>query len=100
MQHLSDTICYGGRTHKKQGIIRQENSVRRTSISPASFSADKSTLVSIGLPSICVFREVCVVYVSLSGEYMVSFVQSVEKSILKGIRTKTSKFGVPVRRGA
>ena len=28
------------------------------------------------------FREVCVVYVSLSGEYMVSFVQSVEKSIM------------------
>ena len=48
------------------------------------------------------FREVCVVYVSLSGEYMVSFVQSVEKSIvlLKGIRTKMSKLWVPVRRGA
>ena len=78
---MSDTI-YCGRTNKKQGIIRQENNVRRTSTIPASFSADKSTLVSIGLRWICVFREVCVVYVSLSGEYMVSFVQSVEKSIM------------------
>ena len=78
---MSDTICYG-RTHKKQGIKRQENSVRRTLISPASVSADKSTVVSTRWPVICVFREVCVVYVSLSGEYMVSFVQSVEKSIM------------------
>ena len=49
----------------------------------------------------CLARGV-VLYVSLSGEYMVSFVQSVEKSImvLKGIRTVTSRFGLPVRRGA
>ena len=49
------------------------------------------------------FREVCVVYVSLSGEHMVSFVQSVEKSITstsKRIRTATSRFGLPSRRGA
>ena len=48
------------------------------------------------------FREVCVVYVSLSGEYMVSFVQSVEKSIvlLKGIRTWTLRVELPSRRGA
>ena len=48
------------------------------------------------------FREVCVVYVSLSGEYMVSFVQSVEKSImvLKGIRTSTLRVELPSRRGA
>ena len=35
-----------------QGIIRQEK-VRRTSISPASFSAHKSTLGRFGLDSIC-----------------------------------------------
>ena len=77
--------------------------VRRTSTIPASFSADKFTMVSTGLEMICVFREVCVVYVSLSGEHMVSFVQSVEKSITstsKRIRTATSRFGLPVRRGA
>ena len=78
---MSDTI-YCGRTNKKQGIIRQENNVRRTSISNASISAHKSTSARFGLPRICVFREVCFVYVSLSGEYMVSFVQSVEKSIM------------------
>ena len=56
--------------------------MRRTSTLLASISAHKSTSARFGLPRICVFREVCVVYVSLSGEYMVSFVQSVEKSIM------------------
>ena len=49
----------------------------------------------------CLARGV-VLYVSLSGEYMVSFVQSVEKSIvlLKGIRTWTLRVELPSRRGA
>ena len=64
-----------------------------------SFSADKSTVTSPGHSLICVFREACVVYVSLrSGEHMVSLVQSVEKWIMhfKGrirTRTPTSEIG-------